>query len=152
LKGWPPSSRRERFVDDYADGRRQVPRCEARLQVSLRFEPSTAGENAQEEVVVAVGANERAEITGETINLSETGLAVRVPSNQIGDRYLNVVGCMLRLTLELPAGTVQVRATPKWCQWSSSEGTARSFIIGLRITEMSDEEWVLLVRYVHACL
>jgi hypothetical protein len=91
------------------------------------------------------------EITGETLNLSETGLAISVSSNQIGDHYLNIVGRTLRLTLELPAGTVEVHATPKWSHWSADE-TARSFHIGLRITEMSDEEWVLMVRYVHACL
>jgi hypothetical protein len=154
LKGWPQSWRRERFVDDFAGGRRQVPRCEARLKVSLRFEPSPTEENAQEEEAEAAAARttEQAEIIAETINLSETGLAVSIASNRIGDRYLNVVGCTLQLTLELPAGTVRVRATPKWCQWSSDEGAARSFIIGLRIIEMSDEEWVLLVRYVHACL
>jgi hypothetical protein len=146
LKGWPRSSRPERFVDDFAGGRRQVPRCEARLKVSLRFgvSPTEAGAtiNAQEE---------SPEIIAETLNLSETGLAVAVASNQIGDRYLNLVGSTVQLTLDLPAGTVQIRATPKWCDWSSDKNT-RSYLIGLRITEMSDEEWVLLVRYVHACL
>jgi hypothetical protein len=145
LKGWPQSWRPERFVDDFAGGgRRQAPRCQARLRVSLRFSPATVGAQAS--------TIEPSEIICETLNLSETGLAVSVPSNQIGDRYLNVVGCALQLTIELPAGTVQVRAAPKWYQWSSAEGTAKSLLIGLRITEMSDEEWVLLVRYVHACL
>jgi hypothetical protein len=92
------------------------------------------------------------EIIGETLNLSETGLAISVPSNKIGDRYLNIVGRTLQLTLELPAGTVQITATPKWCQWSSDAWDTKKFLIGLRITEMSDEEWVLLVRYVHAFL
>ena len=100
----------------------------------------------------AVGLEVSPEIIAETLNLSETGLAVSVPSNQIGDRYLNLVGSTLQLTLDLPAGTVQVRATPKWCEWSSDKNSLRSYHIGLRITEMSDEEWVLLVRYVHACL
>jgi hypothetical protein len=97
-------------------------------------------------------AHESLEIIGETRNLSETGLAVSVASNHIGDRYFSVVGSTLQLTLYLPAGTIQIRATPKWCQWSTDEKTAKSYLIGLRITEMSDEEWVLLVRYVHACL
>ena len=91
-------------------------------------------------------------MVGETMNLSETGLAVNVASGQIGDRYLNVVGRTVRLTIELPAGTVQIRATPKWCKWSADEESMKNFLVGLRITEMSDEEWVLLVRYVHACL
>jgi len=147
LKGWPRSWRPERFVDDFAGGgRRQVPRCEARLKVILHFGLSPTG------VEKLATALESPEIIGETLNLSETGLAVSVPANRIGDRYLNVVGCELELTIELPAGTVQIRATPKWCQWSADEEPPRSLLIGLRITEMSDEEWVLLVRYVHACL
>ena len=147
MKGWPPSSRPERYVDDFAGGgRRQVPRCDARLSVRLRFGLST---NDAED---RVGGPTSTEIIGETLNMRETGLAVSVPSNQIGDRYLNVVGSTIQLTLELPAGTVQIRATPKWCKWSSDEEAERSFLIGLRITEMSDEEWVLMVRYVHACL
>ena len=146
MKGWPQSWRPERFVDDFAGGRRQAPRCEARLKVSLRFAPSTT------EAEVNSNAQESPEIIGETRNLSETGLAISVPSNRIDDRYLNVVGSTLELTLYLPAGTIPIRATPKWCQWSTDEKTTRSYLIGLRITEMSDEEWVLLVRYVHACL
>jgi hypothetical protein len=116
------------------------------LKAALCFDGSIEGGDE------AGRAQAAPEIGGETLNLSETGLAISVPSNQIGDRYLNVVGRTLRLTLELPAGTVRMRATPKWSQWSEEDLTARSFLVGLRITEMSDEEWVLLVRYVHACL
>jgi hypothetical protein len=43
-------------------------------------------------------------------------------------------------------------ATPKWYNWSSEEGEEKSYLVGLRITEMSDEEWVLLVRYVHTSI
>ena len=146
MKGWPQSWRPEHFVDDFAGGRRQTPRCEARLKVSLRFVPSTPEAEANST------AHESSEIIGETRNLSETGLAVSVASNHIDDRYFNVVGSTLELILNLPAGTIQIRATPKWCQWSTDDKTPKSYLIGLRITEMSDEEWVLLVRYVHACL
>jgi hypothetical protein len=89
---------------------------------------------------------------GETRNLSETGLAVSLSSNHIGDRYFNVIGCMLEVTLDLPDGPVQILSTPKWCKWSLEEETTRSYLLGLRILEMTDEEWVRLVRYVRACL
>lgn len=133
-------------MDDFAGGRRQAPRCEARLKVSLRFVTSPPGQ------LTTADQMEAPEIIGETRNLSETGLAISLPSNHLGDRYFNVVGSTLDLTLELPAGTVHVRATPKWCKWYSDEKTERTYLIGLRITEMEDEEWVLLVRYVNACL
>jgi hypothetical protein len=139
--------RPERFVDDFAGGRRQVPRCEARLKVSLCFGLSPPTGQACE-----AAPDEARKVIGETLNLSETGLALALTSSQINGSYLNLVGHTLQLTLELPAGTVQIRATPKWCQWSEDEGSARQLLLGLRIAEMNDEEWVLLVRYVHACL
>ena len=93
------------------------------------------------------------EMRGLTRDLSETGLAVNLSSNHIGERYFNVVGCTLQITLELPDGPVQIRATPKWCRWLDEEqARRRSYLLGLRIIEMTDEEWVRLVRYVHACL
>ena len=84
--------------------------------------------------------------------MSETGLAVSLTSNHIGDRYFNVVGCTLQITLDLPDGPVEIRATPKWCRWFLEEEATRSYLLGLRIIEMTDAEWVRLVRYVHACL
>jgi hypothetical protein len=90
---------------------------------------------------------------GVSRDLSETGLAVSLSTNHIGDRYFNVVGCTLQITLELPDGPVEIRATPKWCRWFMEEEEARRrYLLGLRIIEMADEQWVRLVRYVHACL
>jgi len=95
----------------------------------------------------APGNATAAELVGETRDLSEIGLAVRVPSNHIDRRYLNVVGGRFQLTLDLPAGPVQILVTPRWCE-KLSEENVESYLIGLRITEMRDEAWVALVRYV----
>ena len=135
------------FVDDFAGGRRQAPRCEARLDVSLRFSFSPHEEEAGD-----TGASESPLIDGESRNLSETGLAVSLSSNHIGNRYFNVLRCTLELTLDLPDGPVQIVATPKWCKWFLEDKTVKSYLLGLKIVEMTDEEWVRLVRYVHACL
>jgi hypothetical protein len=131
------------FVDDFPGGRRQAPRCEVKLRFSLRIDRSAAQ---------ATGSGSAPELIGETRNLSEIGLAVSVPSNRIDHRYLNVVGCHFHLTLDLPAGPVQMLVTPRWCQKLCAEDGVESYLVGLRITEMSDEEWVGLVRYVHASL
>jgi PilZ domain len=136
-------SRHEQDVDESFTVQRQSPRCRAKLGVSLRLSsPWLKAEG---------NASSTEEIRGETRNLSETGLAVSVPSNRIGSRYLNVLGCILDVTLELPAGPVRMHATLKWCDWFLGENTT-SYQIGLRISEMKDEEWVRLVRYVHVCL
>jgi len=137
-------SQPKRYVDDSATPQRQSPRCKAKLGVSLRLSsPWLKGEG---------DVSSTAELRGETRNLSETGLAVSVPTNRIGNRYLNVMGCTLDLILELPSGPpVRMIAALKWCDWFLGEDTT-SYQVGLRITEMKDEEWVRLVRYVHASL
>ena len=144
MKSRPQSWPRSHFVDDFQGGRRQSPRCAARLYLSLRFGLSLLDGSDTDAPVT--------ELRGETRDLSETGLSVSLPSNHIGEQYFNVVGCTLRVTLELPDGPVEIRATPKWCRWFWEGETARSYLLGLRIIEMTDEEWVRLVRYVHACL
>jgi len=98
------------------------------------------------------GTVEPAEMVGESRNLSEKGLAIRVPSNHIERQYLNVVGGQIQLALDLPTGTVQMRATPVWCRKLSEEQTSEGYLVGLRITEMTDQEWVRLVRYVRSFL
>src|SRR6266403_3136500 len=67
-RAWRPSH----FIDDFPEGRRQAPRCEVKLRVSLSYDPSSTTV---------------AELIGETRDLSEIGLAVRVPSNRIHHRY-----------------------------------------------------------------
>jgi hypothetical protein len=140
------SRQHKTFVDDFAGDRRQAPRCEVRRNVSLRFSLSPDEEEA------GTSAPRSPLMCGETRNLSETGLAISLSSNHIGSRYFNVIGCTLRLALDLPDGPVQILATPKWCKWFLEEETVKSYLLGLKIVEMTDEEWVRLVRYVRACL
>ena len=92
------------------------------------------------------------ELIGETVNISETGVAIRASSSHIDHRYLNIVGCKLDLALNLPTGPVQMEVTTRWCKRLLEEETAERYLIGMRITKMSDEEWVALVRYVRASL
>ena len=143
---WKPSQQHKHFVDDFPGGRRGAPRCEAQLNVVISF---SATLHASQD---STRPPSQSVMRGETRNLSETGLAVSVASNHIGDRYFNVIGCMLEVSLDLEDGRVQMLASPAWCQWFVEEREVRSYGIGLRIAEMSDEEWVRLVRYVHARL
>jgi len=112
----------------------------------LRVHDSTA--QAQDEG----SGHETGAIICETRNLSETGLAVSIPSQHTRGHYFNVVGSIFQIIVDLPAGPVRMLATPKWCQWATEEGREKSYLVGLRITEMSDEEWVLMVRYIHASI
>ncbi|HSP61654.1 MAG TPA: PilZ domain-containing protein [Pyrinomonadaceae bacterium] len=151
MNGIPLAWQRRHFVDDFAGGQRKGPRCEVKLRVSLRFSPSSLNADA-----IGSGqpspAMQSSELTGETVNVSETGVAISVSSSHIDHRYLNIVGCKLDLTLNLPTGPVQMEVTTRWFKRLLEEETPERYVIGMRITKMSDEEWVALVRYVHASL
>lgn len=89
-------------------------------------------------------------IIGYTRNISETGLALIVPSIRIGDQYLNTVNCSLQIMLELPTGEVRIRATPVRYEQIVEPKAKRGYLIGVRIKEMSDNEWVQLVQYIRS--
>ncbi|HEX8708239.1 MAG TPA: PilZ domain-containing protein [Pyrinomonadaceae bacterium] len=136
-----PSSQPKPYVDDFEEGRRHAPRRAVKLEARIRFGAPGPGTETD------AGAQLRPEVVAEACNLSETGLAIKVAQNHIGVRFLNVVGRKLRITLELPGGPVRLQARAMWCKWLS-QAARRDYIIGLRITEMSDQEWVRIVRHV----
>lgn len=146
MGGWKPSQPPKPYFDDFAGGRRGAPRCEVELSVAVRFAGQPLwGDDAAVEP-------DQLQISGETRNLSETGLAISVATNHIGGRYFNVIGCTLDLRLDLPDEPVHILATPAWSKWFVEGRRITSYLLGLRIVEMSDEEWVRLVRFVHARL
>lgn len=127
-----------------ADERRSAPRREAQLDARLLFSVS----------VLDVNENSRSKqhlltLAGYTHNISETGLAITVPSIHVGGQYLNVVGNKLRILLDLPTGPVQIYGTPVRCERLDKEGREGGYLVGVRITQMSDSEWVRLVKYLY---
>ncbi|HEX8475352.1 MAG TPA: PilZ domain-containing protein [Pyrinomonadaceae bacterium] len=87
-------------------------------------------------------------LTGETCDISETGLAIIVPAIRIGEHYLSGNNRGLDITLELPNSTsISLRATPMRYEQLEREGHKTSYIIGARITEMSDDDRRLLTKY-----
>lgn len=123
--------------------RRSAPRCEAHLEARLLFSLSLRGTGERAAAFPSL-------LEGYTRNLSETGLALIVPSLHFGGQYLNVVGSTLHICLELPGGNVPIRATPVRCERLDDNGRETGYLIGVRITEMNDSEWVRLVQYVRA--
>lgn len=87
-------------------------------------------------------------LAGYTRNISETGLALFVPSLRLGDHYLNVVGRQLRIMLKLPTGTVRVHATLLRCTRLDGQDGVGGYLLSACISEMNDSEWVELVQYV----
>ena len=129
-------------VREYVGNRRRAPRYRARLpfSVSLVEGKAAAHDNARR----APG------LVGVTHDLSASGLALIVPAIRIGDRYLTGAGRLLLVALELPAGIALIRAAPVRYEPLEQEGTEKSYLIGARIQEMSDEDRALLLDYLQS--
>lgn len=127
-------------VREYIGNRRRAPRYRVRLSFSVSLvegKKAAAQDNARR----APG------LVGATRDISASGLALVVPAIRIGDRYLTGAGRLLLIALELPAGIVLIRAAPVRYEPLEQEGTEKSYLIGARIIEMSDEDRALLLDY-----
>ncbi|HEX8097209.1 MAG TPA: PilZ domain-containing protein [Pyrinomonadaceae bacterium] len=124
--------------------RRGAPRTRAELEARLAFSVYAQGGPSQ------ATERDRQQVAGHTRNISETGLALVVPSIRCGGQFFNVVGQELDITLELPTEPVQVQASTVRCERLDGRGAEKGYLVGVRITEMSDKEWVRLVQYVRS--
>jgi c-di-GMP-binding flagellar brake protein YcgR len=85
-------------------------------------------------------------LVGFTRDISETGLALVVPSLRVGDRYLVDEGCTLRVVLvDLPTGEVEIFCTPR--RYEELQGTETGHLIGVEITEMTETDRSRLIQY-----
>jgi hypothetical protein len=73
-----------------------------------------------------------------TRDLSSTGIALVAPAIRINDRYLT--DATLRLLLEHPAGSMEIVAQPVRYEQLPPEGEETGYLIGVRITSMSDAD------------
>lgn len=90
---------------------------------------------------VAAASRRTSSLEAHTRDLSATGIALVTPAIRIGDRYLT--NSTLRLTLELPAGTITIlAASVRYEQLppDSHDSDETGYIIGVRILEMSEED------------
>ena len=135
-------------------------RSEPRYDASLPFRASL---NISEE-----GSEQPRSITltGYTSNISEHGLAVVGPFIRLGYRYLIGKGNTLDITLQMPTGAVKIKAAPVHFRELPPGGEGEGYIltgaiveemsaeinclIGLQITEMSDEDRARYITYVRA--
>jgi hypothetical protein len=145
--------------DQPGDGKqRSAKRYPAQLDARLLFQISVPHDNGntsgggqnsgKQNPDAAPSPTGTLRLVGHTRNISETGLAFIVPTLRIGDGFARVIGSRLRIILYLPSGQVEIHATPIRYEQLPPEDTERGYIIGVRITEMADDEWVRVVEYV----
>ena len=86
-------------------------------------------------------------IAGHTRDISATGLALIVPIIRIGERYLTGEDHLLNITLKLPAGAVQLQASPMRYEQLDEDDPDTGYLIGVHIKEMSDRDRTIFTDY-----
>ena len=85
--------------------------------------------------------NERLDVR--TRDLSETGVGLVAGTIYLGYTCVVDEGRALHVTLELPSGTVEMEATPAHYLRLDAGAAEPLYLIGLRITSMTDEDRAL---------
>jgi PilZ domain len=85
-----------------------------------------------------------------TRDLSESGVGLVANSIYLGYTCILDEGRALAVSVELPAGTVSMEATPAHYLRLDSGGEEASYLIGLRITSMSEEHRALYLAQLEA--
>lgn len=84
-------------------------------------------------------------LTGHTLDVSLTGLALIVPAIRIGEHYLAGAERRLHIKLELPSGPVEMKVvTVRYENLEDGSG----YLIGARISEISDMDRASFEKYV----
>ena len=91
--------------------------------------------------------SEAATLEGHTRDMRATGLSLVVPAIRIGGEEIVGENRRLRVVLELPSGAVELEVAPVRYEPLDAEETAEGYLIGARITEISDSDCVRFVKY-----
>jgi len=89
-------------------------------------------------------------LSGNTLDLSSTGLAFTLPAIRIGDRYIAGDDRTLRIILELPTGSVETYAIATRYERIEERGADIVYIIGARITRISESHRERLFNYLRS--
>lgn len=84
--------------------------------------------------------NENLVVTGETSDLSKTGIAFIVPSIRIQESYLVGEGRTLNAELDLPDGKVRMQIVGRRYEQVGAHISTARFLNGAEITKMSDDD------------
>jgi hypothetical protein len=84
-------------------------------------------------------------LMGRTLNISETGLMLKVEASQINESYLAAQEYALRVVVAIPAGAVEIYAAPVHYE-QMRDG---NFLIGARIEKLNGDERRRLRQYLN---
>lgn len=120
-------SRLRQFVGD----RRRAKRQKARISFTIFLPNTPKGSN---------GLRSARTLPGHTLDLSETGLALIVPTIRLGEHHLVGENREFNVKLELPDGPVEMRVAPVRYETLDEHQGETGFLIGVTIVEMGESE------------
>lgn len=87
-------------------------------------------------------------LRGETVDLSGEGLSFVVPCIRLGENYLVGDGNILHIQLDLPKGKIRFKAVGQRYQPISQGGSIVKYLIGARISQMSQSDREIYTEYI----
>lgn len=119
----------------FVANRRSPPRLTIHLEASLALSVGLPGAKTS-----SSGEQQKLRLTGYTRDISETGLALVVPSIRIGGQYLVSEDRTLQITLELPDGAIEIYARPVRYTPLDQDAGETGYLVGVQITRISDAD------------
>ena len=116
---------------EYLGNRRRAPRYSVRLSVSVA--PVQAAKPTR-------ASAERDALYGYTRDVSSTGLALILPTIRINNTYLTGEGRTLEILVEHESDPIVIYGVSTRYEKLDEEEADKGYLIGVRITEMSDED------------
>jgi hypothetical protein len=90
-------------------------------------------------------------LEGHTRDMRATGLSLVLTDIKVGAQTLVGEDRLLLVELELPTGTIEMQVAPvRYEQLESAETSEQNYLIGVRITEISDSDCVRFVKYLRS--
>jgi hypothetical protein len=124
---------------EYLGNRRRSPRYKLRL--SVRVTPASSAKPATR------ASAEPDSVYGYTRDVSSSGLALILPSIRINNIYLAGEDRRLEVLIENESDPIVLYGSPtRYEKLEEGEGADKGYLIGVRITEMSDEDRARFLR------
>ena len=109
------------------------PRKKYEVPIKIWFEPERRTGNLKMPV-------ENLVMTGETKDLSKSGIGLIVPAIRIHENYLVGGGRILNAEIDLPSGKIQMQIVGMRYEEIGQHISSSRFLVGARITNMSDDD------------
>ena len=121
--------------------RRLVPRVKVDHEVTVLADVSLLDANIIDRLQLPLT------LVGRTRDLSLRGLSLILPSIRADERYPTVAAPTMNVTLDLPVGSVALRAAAVYAKPVTERDPYRASVIGLCIAEISKRDHELLEHY-----